>query len=277
MSGVNSKEKTHLLIVDDDPAIVSFLTGVIADRYLVTVAADGKHALQIVAEGAQIDIVVLDYRLPDISGLEILRQIKKSRPRVPVIFITAYGDEDVAVKAFRYGARDYLRKPFNYNDFLRVIEFTVSLPELNRMQPRKVLTAEAEYTESDAIKAINASTTDYNMQKAIMYINDNYMNRLSLEKIAEKACTSKYHFSRLFRQSSGCKLQEYIILFRMNKAKSLLKNTKLTVTEVAFSVGYRDLTNFERIFKKTIGCNPRQYRNMQGPDTEPPKYASSRS
>ncbi len=262
MEGADRQNGAHILVVEDDPAIVSFLSGLLSDRYRVSVARDGKTALEnVIAEGAAIDVVVLDYRLPDISGLEILREIKRLRPQVPIIIITAYGDEDVAVKAFRYGARDYLKKPFNYNQFLRVLDFTLSLAELNKREPRTVLTSEADCVASDMVEAINVSTTKFNMQKALIYLNDNYMNRVRLEKVADKACTSKYHFSRLFKESAGCTFQEYIVRLRMGKAKMLLKNSKLSVTEVAFSVGYPDLTNFERIFKKTIGCSPRQYRD----------------
>jgi YesN/AraC family two-component response regulator len=256
-----SSKKRHVLIVEDETEIANFLEELLSEEYSVIVAFDGKSALGHMEGSAPVDVVVLDYRLPDISGLEILREIKRARSQVPVIFITAYGDEDVAVKAFRYGARDYLKKPFNYSEFLHLIDFATSLADLSKREPRRALTAEAEHFASDVVESINTSTTRYNLQKALIYINDNYMNRVSLEKVADKACTSKFHFSRIFKQSAGCTVQEYVITLRMAKAKALLNDPKLSITRVAFSVGYPNLTNFERIFKKTIGCSPRQYRD----------------
>ena len=256
-----SSKKRHVLIVEDETEIANFLEELLSEKYSVIVAFDGKRALGHMEGRSPVDVVVLDYRLPDISGLEILREIKRARPQVPVIFITAYGDEEVAVKAFRYGAKDYLKKPFNYSEFLHLIDFATSLADLSNREPRRALTAEVEHFASDFVESINTSTTRYNLQKALIYINDNYMNRVSLEKVADKACTSKFHFSRIFKQSAGCTVQEYVITLRMAKAKALLNNPNLSITRVAFSVGYPNLTNFERIFKKTIGCSPRQYRD----------------
>lgn len=260
MGETEKRYKGKILIVDDDPETCSFLATLLSDLYAVTVVHDGKSALEkIEAENNSTNVVVLDYRLPDMSGLEVLREIKKTKPHIPVIFISAYGD-DVAVKAFRHGAKDYLKKPFNYNEFLNTVQFSVSLASLDKRKPRKVLTAEIDHIASEFVEATNNSVTKYNLQKALIYINNNYMAKISLEKVAKTACTSKYHFSREFKKIIGCTYQAYLKKLRMEKARELLKNSDLSITEAAFSVGYADLTNFERNFKKIMGCTPKEYK-----------------
>jgi YesN/AraC family two-component response regulator len=194
-----------------------------------------------------------------------LKEIKRIRPHLPVIFITAYGDEEVAVKAFRYGAKDYLKKPFNHHELLHTIQFSLSLISLDKKAPRRVLTAELDPVACYEARTGNGSVTKYNLQKALIYINNNFMTKISLDTVAKKACTSKYHLSREFKKSLGCTYQEYLKKLRLEKARTLLKNTNLSVTEAAFSAGYADLTNFERIFKKITGCTPRQYKNTRSP------------
>ena len=253
-------ERGQVLIVEDDPEIANFMKGLLAESHALTIVSDGKSALENV--GAQ-DVVVLDYRLPDMSGLEVLRKIKKMRPDIPVIFITAYGDEDVAVKAFRYGVRDYLKKPFHYNEFLHSLTSCLSLARIDKRQPRRVLLEDVDTIASGMIDAINNSAIKYTLQKAIIYINNNYTSKITLDKVAKEACTSRYHFSREFKKALGCTYTDYVNKVRIEKATELLKNARISVTEAAFSVGYPNLTNFGRIFKKVVGCTPREFKNGQ--------------
>lgn len=259
-------DKNQILIVEDDPEIANFLKGLLADSYSITIVSDGRTAIEnMESKESTIDVVVLDYRLPDISGLEVLRKIKRMKPHIPVIFITAYGDEDVAVKAFRYGVKDYLKKPFNYNQFLRSLEASLSLSSMDKSGPRRVLIDDVDRITSDIIDAINNSAVKYNLQKAIIYINNNYMSKITLDKVAKEACTSKYHFSREFKKSFGCSYKDYVNKVRIEKAQELLKKSGVSITEAAFSVGYPDLTNFERIFKKIVGCTPKEYKTRHKP------------
>jgi YesN/AraC family two-component response regulator len=261
------KKKSEVLIVEDDPEIANFLKGLLTERYSVLSVTDGETAIEKVsANESNVAIVVLDYRLPDISGLEVLRTIKKRKPQVPVIFITAYGDEEVAVRAFRYGVKDYLKKPFNYNDFLHSLERTLSLSVSDQRGPRRAFIDDVETITSDIVHAINNSVMKYSLQKAIIYINNNYTSRITLDKVAREACTSKYHFSREFKKTVGCTYKDYVNKLRIEKARELLKNVRVSITEAAFSVGYRDLTNFERIFKRIVGCTPREYKCRELPD-----------
>lgn len=255
--------KTEVLIVEDNTEIANFLKTLLADRYSVVTFSQGKDAINYIESTENNIVVVLDYRLPDMSGLEVLRRIKKMKPHIPVIFITGYGDEQVAVRAFRYGVRDYLKKPFSYAEFLQTLERSLSLAFSEKHGPRKVLIDDVDGVAAGIINAADNSAVKYNLQKAMIFIKNNYMNKISLDDVAREACTSKYHFSREFKKSVGCTYKYYVSRIRIEKAREILRSTRMSITETAFSVGYPDLTNFERTFKKITGCTPREYKNRE--------------
>ncbi|MBI3592103.1 MAG: response regulator [Nitrospirae bacterium] len=119
-------KKRKILVVDDEPTIIQSIHLLLEDKYELLAASSGKSAVECV-KTVDIDIVILDYMLPGETGLDILRMIKSTKPSIPVILITAYGDEEVAINALRFGAKDYIKKPFNFQDMLNRIEFYVSL------------------------------------------------------------------------------------------------------------------------------------------------------
>ena len=182
---------------------------------------------------------------------------------MPVIIITAFGDEDVAVKSFRLGARDYIKKPFNISDLLKRIDFYLSFkpPEED---PRISVPFDGHDTEIPLCYNSTSPATIYKIQKAIKYINDNYTAKISLAMVAQKACLSKYHFSRIFKKITGITYQDYLSHYRIEKAKDMLKKSVLSITEVASSVGFADLRHFERIFKKVTGFTPSQCKTLTG-------------
>ncbi len=259
---MKKNKKNTILIVEDTPEIMYPFVELLSDRYTVITVTKGKIAIEKIKSNQQdIDVVILDYKLPDISGLNVLREIKKIKPDVPVIVMTAYGDENIAVEAFRHGARDYIKKPFNYNELINKIEFSLKLKSVDKSQERRVLTDNTEQFTASLLYELNSLSISYNLQRGIKYINDNYMNKMSLETVARKAGMSKYHFSREFKKSVGYNYIDYLNKIRIERAKDLLKDPNLSITEVAFSVGYSDLSNFERTFKKRSGCNPLQYKH----------------
>src|SRR4030043_1314158 len=105
-------EKRRVLIVDDEPVICDLLSEDLSERgYLCEIAFDGNCALQKLAK-EKYDITLLDIRLPEISGIEVLKEIK-SRYSSVVIMITAIDDVNTAVESMKLGALDYIVKPFN--------------------------------------------------------------------------------------------------------------------------------------------------------------------
>jgi AraC-like DNA-binding protein len=103
-----------------------------------------------------------------------------------------------------------------------------------------------------------------NIKRVIGFIEDNFCSPLDLENLAQTAKLSKFHFCREFKRHVGINPMKYVKTQRIEKAKKLLKKRDLSVSWVASEVGFRDLSNFIRQFKKSTGLTPRVYRYAQG-------------
>ena len=99
---------------------------------------------------------------------------------------------------------------------------------------------------------------------AAQYINNHYAQELSLRSIADRFHISYYYFCRIFREATGFTLTEYVNSVRIKHAQQLLKESRLSVTEIAGQVGYDSCTNFERVFKSRTHISPLQYRRQRG-------------
>lgn len=99
------------------------------------------------------------------------------------------------------------------------------------------------------------------VEQAVRYIHENYRNSISLSDIADHCNVSKVHLSRKFKEKTGVGINEYIVLYRLKKAKDLLlTKDKMSICEVAFDCGFNDSNYFSWLFKKKQGVTPSQYR-----------------
>src|SRR5207237_7237588 len=113
---------SHVVVVEDEPAIRRGITDALqATGYRVTEAADGVKGLE---ESVRlgVDLVLLDLLLPKRDGLEVLAEVRKVRPTLPVIILTARGTEDDRVRGLKMGADDYVVKPFSARELLARVE-----------------------------------------------------------------------------------------------------------------------------------------------------------
>jgi two-component system response regulator HydG len=114
-------DPARLLVADDDPAVRQSLERALArEGYVVVLAPDGQTALERLREGG-IDLVLSDLKMPGLTGLELLRGVRAVAPDVDVIMLTAFGTVEEAVRAMKDGARDFLTKPFQRGQLVRVI------------------------------------------------------------------------------------------------------------------------------------------------------------
>lgn len=112
----------RVLVVEDEPGIAAFLKqGLEEEAYAVDVAAEGKEGLQLALSG-EYDLLLLDWMLPGLSGIEICQQFRKAYPNTPIIFLTAKDTLDETIFGLQSGANDYIKKPFHFEELLERIK-----------------------------------------------------------------------------------------------------------------------------------------------------------
>ena len=139
----------HILVVDDDPQLrQSFEKLLITEGHQVRVAASGEAGLEIIQAGAP-DLVIMDVRLPGMSGLETFRALHEVEPKLPVIIMTAYGTTETAIEATKLGAFEYVLKPFEIPDILALIAQALDAGRF--MRSRVEINVPPDATSGDAI------------------------------------------------------------------------------------------------------------------------------
>lgn len=108
-----------------------------------------------------------------------------------------------------------------------------------------------------------ANETSEKIFEVVRYLNDHYWESLTLKTIKDRFFISPYHFSRTFKRITGFNFIEYLNSVRTREAQKLLKETRLSVTEISEKVGFENLTHFGRVFKKITGVSPSTYRKSQ--------------
>jgi two-component system NtrC family sensor kinase len=127
----------RVLVIDDNADIRSFLRDMVLGPrgYVVTIATDGQSGLEL-ALAQRPDLILLDVNMPRMTGLEVLEALREHDFSAPVILMTFYGSENIAVQAFRLGVRDYVRKPFEVEEVLAAIDRALTENRLRRERER---------------------------------------------------------------------------------------------------------------------------------------------
>jgi len=115
--------------------------------------------------------------------------------------------------------------------------------------------------KSDQIELSRAGLVDRRLRLAIEFMHDNFGRELALEEIASAAYLSEYHFARLFKQITGVTPHVYLANVRLERARKLLAETALPISEIAATVGYQSQSHFTKMFKSVTGVTPRAYRD----------------
>ncbi len=134
-----------ILIVDDEKSIRYSLKRMMEGKYSILTAQNGKEALEQVKEGSP-DLIIMDIKMPGRNGIDVLREIKSIDPKSLVIIMTAYGTTETAIEAMKYGAFDYILKPFPIPQMKGLVEKALSL---RRMMKQEVIYASPEGEEID--------------------------------------------------------------------------------------------------------------------------------
>lgn len=212
------------------------------------------------------DLVLLDAGSDPASALELLHQIKSSIPAVPVLFLAETGSEELAVSAFRLGARDYLRRPFDVVSLRARVDNLLGLRR--RGGERRICLPLVEDLSGPARETGEAPYIPPNILRVLVHMEEHLQESLCLDTMAREAGLSPHHFCRTFRELLGMSPMRFVCYQRVQKAKRLLQRDDLNISAVAAKSGFGSLNNMSRWFRVFEGTTPSYYRfSRQKPRT----------
>lgn len=241
-----------IFLADDEIWVIMGLKKLIekvgAPFQVVGEASNGVMALEEI-EKKKPDVLITDIRMPGMDGLELMKEIRKKKLDTKVVLVSGYAEFDYAQKAIRMGAVDYLLKPVEAETFAKVLEnLEKMLDECGGKQE--------EQPEEQPEEILNPSA----LENIVEEIQARYNENITLTGFSEKHNISVGHLSNLLKERLGMSFSEYITAKRVQKAKELLADERLSVEKVANEVGYKDYFYFTKVFKKAVGISPSKYR-----------------
>lgn len=213
-------------------------------------------------------VVFFDLDCPSREELKWLSQVKEAYPSIPVFLFTSLPSEDLAVWAFRTGVRDYFVKPVNASRVAEKVKACMGLLRKQRDESRLVALPAQPIPVP---MVITNSPDERKLQIVRQYIEKNYHRKITLDEAAGLVLMSAFQLCRLFRKEMGLAFKEYLIRYRLQRAETLLAGTSVLITEIACAVGFADISNFQRLFRKKNGVTPREYRKNSGVPIPPQK------
>ena len=240
-------KKLRVLLVDDEIMIREGFKRLFDweahDCEVVGEAADGMEAIAQI-DTLRPDIVIMDINIPIMNGLKVIQLSRIKHPDTAFIIVSGYDDFSYCREALRLQITDYILKPVNYEEFGSCIDNL----KISLFEHRVSDTSEPEKQEERTIAGITR------------YLQEHLSEEMSLSVLEEEFHLNPQYISQLFRNEIGVNFLAYLTSIRMEKAKKLLLSTSLSVTEVADQSGYGDYRVFTKVFKKSEGVTPSQYR-----------------
>ncbi len=240
-----------VLVAEDNTDLRNYLKNELRDEYVVKDVQNGHEAWGL-AEKELPDLIITDLMMPEMDGVAFLEKIRgdSKTQHIPVIMLTARNEQESKLETIDKGADHFLIKPFDFEE-LRV-RIKSLLEQRNRIQ---------EYHKSQFLTLPRAeaitSSKDRFLQQVGHILAENLDNsEFSVDEFASKMSMSRVQLYRKMKATIGYSVSDFIRQYRLKKAYEYLENRKGTVSEIAYDVGFSNLSYFTKAFKETYKLKP---------------------
>ena len=242
------KKNCRILLADDERGIAEGLSVLLMQTgepwEIVGIAEDGEQGIRMVHD-LHPDIVITDVRMPVMDGLSMIRALNAEGASCRFIILSGYADFAYAQQAIRLGVRSYVTKPVDED------ELADSIRELLREQE----------TDTETVQAVEKTPAKRDVfDRLLDYIREHFNEDITQQELSERFFLNPVYISQLFRRRTGMTYQNYLTRLRIDRARQYLEETDLMVYEISEKVGYSDTAYFSRVFEKTVGIRPTDYR-----------------
>ncbi len=247
-----------LLIVEDNDDLRSYVRSSLTDKYRISEASDGVMGLEKAIEDIP-DLIISDVMMPKMDGLKLCYRLKTDErtSHIPIILLTARAGKESKIEGLETGADDFITKPFDLEELQARIN--------NLIQQRKKLKSiflKNIGSISDISDSGITSMDKKFIKKAIQIVKQHmYDSDFSVEEFGSKAGMSRSQLHRKLKALVNQSASDFIRTIRLNTAAELLANKTGNVAEIAFEVGFNNLSWFSKCFHQQFGILPSEYSN----------------
>ncbi|MCB0820969.1 MAG: response regulator, partial [Bacteroidetes bacterium] len=227
-----------ILLAEDDPNLGSIIREYLdAKGFHTHLCANGEDALKHFTR-EKWNICIFDVMMPQMDGFEFCEKIKKNpkTSHIPFIMVTARTDSDSRLKGYKLGIDAYIEKPFREAELVQIIENLLAKREEQFAFYSQIL----EMKKGDTASAKKSNPLDINFIKKIQEFSLGKQQDQNMESLAKELLMSRTQLHRKIKQLTNMSITQYINHIKLEKAKSLLLTSTLTVSEIAYEVGYED-------------------------------------
>jgi ligand-binding sensor domain-containing protein/signal transduction histidine kinase/DNA-binding NarL/FixJ family response regulator len=248
------KHPYHVLLVDDNIEIRHCIRTILSPYYTIHEASNGMEACTL-AKRTIPDLIISDIAMPEMDGLEFTRHIKDDErtQHIPVILLTARDTTEHHVEGIDEGADDYITKPFHSRLLLLKIRNLLAVRETLKEKYKKIVTIEPRHEEVE--------DPDNKFLQRLMRILDDNINDadFNVSRLVTEIGMSRPVLFRKVKVLTGMSVIDLIRSTRLKKAEMLLRQKKMSISEVAFTVGFNDPKYFSKSFHAQFGTTPSKY------------------
>lgn len=258
---INSKEffdaqktKKILLLIEDNEDVRGFIRTSFKDHFIVLEAENGREGIDLAIKTIP-DMIMSDVMMPGISGFELCNTLKNDErtSHIPIILLTALSSEESIKKGLELGADDYITKPFDVDILRRKVD--------NHLNMRKALIE--KYSKQLMLNPgkITVKTPDEKFLEKTVKLIEEHMDdsNLNVETFVQKLGVSRMQLYRKTEALTNMTVKELVTDIRLKRAEQLIRDNNLTVSDVAYRVGFNDLSYFGKCFKKKYNMSPSEF------------------
>lgn len=255
--------KLSLLVIDDNNDIRQYVRTLLQDEFYVFEASDGKEGLEIARKEVP-DLVICDVMMPVMNGLEFTEQLKTQTitSHIPVIMLTAKNLDEHRAEAYEHGADSYITKPFHSKVLLSRIENLLKQRRLLKTHFENIFNQTSQTAEQEvAMNQLEDRDKQFLNQLHAIIQKNLSDSEFGVEDIGKGIGLSRVQLYRKVKAMTGSSVVDLLRKARLAKAKRLLESRSMSVSEVAYDVGFSAPSYFTKCFKEEYGMLPGEVGN----------------
>ena len=255
--------KPSLLVIDDNNDIRKYLRTLLQDEFYVFEASDGKEGLEVAMKEVP-DLVICDVMMPVMNGLEFTEQLKTQTitSHIPVIMLTAKNLDEHRAEGYEHGADSYITKPFHSKVLLSRIENLLKQRRLLKTHFENLFNQTSPSAEQEIAMSQLEDRDKQFLHQLHVIIQKNLSNsEFGVEDVGKEIGLSRVQLYRKVKAMTGSSVVDLLRKARLAKAKRLLESRSMSVSEVAYEVGFSAPSYFTKCFKEEYGMLPGEVGN----------------